>query len=554
MPQQPNESVGNPAKTESSYGTSVATRQTDLSLGVDERVRLMRDGVFNNASIVAGGVIGIILVPILLHGLGVESYGIWIVALSLVGVAGLFDCGLGQAVTREVAASLDRESTAESAKFVSTARNAYLLLGAAGGMVIAAAGLPMARGLHLPYGRNVAAVFLLAGAAFVAERLLTFSTAVLRGLRRFDASNALMIAMAIWRACGIIALLKLGRGLLTVMAWQALATAAAAWAGHWALRNLRREFRFGIGRPDWSILRAHLSFGLASQLTTVADVMLWQLVPVIVGFVLGSGWIAPFYIAQRFPLSLAPVIWSTAEALFPAVSQHQRDDDFTRTREILEVGTRWTVVIALPLCLVLILMAPELLQAWVGQHSPDTVVVLRLITLAVLVEGAAAASFQTLWGRGEVRSLVVISGALSGGSLALSLVLLPRLGVTGAAWGLLLPMLAASAAYTWTAARHCGTSLLHILDKASEGLLLPLLACLAVCTAVKNLGHPGWTVVITAASTAGLAYLICFGYSGARTEELLFFKNIATVPASLARSLGSRVRELTGSAGRRQQG
>jgi O-antigen/teichoic acid export membrane protein/SAM-dependent methyltransferase len=457
---------------------------------------------------------------------------------------GLFDFGLGLSVTREVGASLNREGRGEAARFVKAARNAYCLVGIAGAVLIAAVGLPLAGGLHLSAASRKTApeVFVLAGMAFLAERLLTFTMAVLRGLRRFDTSNALAIILALWRASGIIVLIKFGTGLLAVMTWQVVATGAAAWAGQAAVGDLEAQFRFGLGRLDWNVVRPHLAFGLASQLTNVTEVVIWQLAPVVVGLILGSGWIAPFYVAQKFPLALAPIIWSTAEALFPAVSQHQGDAEITRTRGILEVGTRWTIVVALPLCLVLTALAPELLQAWVGEVRPGTILVLRLITAAVFMEGVAAASYQVLWGRGEVRTLLIVSACLAVGSLGLSLALLPRIGMAGAAWGLLLPMLLAAAAYLEIASRICEVRVSGLLKSVFDGLLLPALALLVLVIGIKSLFGTGWTGVAAASLGGGLVYLISFILSGAREEELMLVRKLIEVPPTIGHHAYRRLR------------
>ncbi len=515
-------------------------------LGVDERIRLMHDGVINNSSLLVSGVVGIFLVPIMLRGLGVESYGLWIAALSVVGVVGLFDFGLGLSVTREVAASLNNASRSESARFVQAARNAFFLIGVAGGILIATLGLPLSRGLHLSAASREMApmVFVLAGVAFLAERLLTFTMAVLRGLRRFDISNLLAIIAALGRAFGIIALIKVGTGVLAVMIWQVVATGLAAWAGHAVVGGLEAEFRSDLGRLDWNLVRAHLPFGFASQVTTVAEVMIWQLVPVIVGLVLGSGWIAEYSIAQKFPTSVGPIIWSTADALFPAVSQHQSDPGIARTREILEIGTRWTVVLALPLCLGLLILAPELLQAWVGEVRPDTVLVLRLITAAVFLEGFAAASFQTLWGRGEMRTLLFIASCLALTTLGLTLALLPRMGIAGAAWGLLLSTLLGAIAYPNVASRICKVRVRDLVHTTFDGLLLPVLALLAISGSISYRSAPGWIGVIDSALGGGCGYLAAFFLVGARAEEKASVHKMLTVPLTVGRSVYRRLRRL----------
>jgi len=505
---------------------------TQPALEEDERVRLMRDGVFNNASLLISGLIGIVLVPVMLKGLGIESYGLWIAAFSLAGTVGLCDFGLGMSVTRELAASLSSGQGSETAPFVRAAGTIFFLVGVIGGILIATLGLPLSSGLHLSAAnRQIApAVFGLIGASFLADRLLAFTTAVLRGLRRFDITNLLAIIAALFRAAGIIVLIKVGTGLVAVLMWQVVATAAPACAGQWVVGKLEGKFRFRPGRFDGNMVRAHLPFGLASQLTTIVEVMIWDMVPLVVGLVLGSRWIAPYYIAQRFPTSVGPVIWSIAEALFPAVSQHQRDQEMARTREILEVGTRWIVVVALPLCLGLWIVAPKLLQAWVGNVPPGSTLILRLVTAAVFVEGVAAASIQVLWGRGALRTMVIIPCCVMVTSLGLSLVLLPRIGIVGAAWGLVVPMFLAASVYLHIGARTCGIRVVDLITTSSRGLLLPVLTFLAMGFSINAWTGPGWTSVVGTLLGGGLGYLITFLLTGAREEELMLVRRVVDVP------------------------
>ena len=175
-------------------------------------------------------------------------------------------------------------------------------------------------------------MFALAGASFLCDRLLALTTAVLSGLRRFDLTNSLATLAAIVRAIGIIVLIKTGSGVVAVMVWQGASTLGTAIAGQLMVRHLQPEFRLQVGRVDWDLLRTRLAFGLAIQLTSIVEIMIWDIAPLVVGLVLGSKWIVVYYIAQQFPISLGPVIWSTAEALFPAASQHRGDRGVDRMR------------------------------------------------------------------------------------------------------------------------------------------------------------------------------------------------------------------------------
>jgi O-antigen/teichoic acid export membrane protein/2-polyprenyl-3-methyl-5-hydroxy-6-metoxy-1,4-benzoquinol methylase len=509
------------------------------SLNVDERVRLMGDGILNSFNILITGLIGFLLIPIMLRGLGIENYGVWIAALSLVGVVGLFDFGLALTVTREVGASLDEPLKTETAKFVRAARNTFFLVGVIGAIAIACLGLPLSRDLHLSAlsQKTAPGVFVLAGLALFTDRLLASSTSILCGLRRFDLKNSLAVFTAIGRAAGIIVMIRLGIGLTWMMIWQVVSTGAAVWAGQVMIGRIAPEFRTNLGGVEWKFIHPHLLYGLAIQISNFAEIVLWDTIPLVVGLVLGSAWISTFYVAQKFPIAIAPFIWAIASALLPAISQHQHESGIAHTREILEVGTRWTMVVALPLCLGLFITAPQLLQAWVHEARPASALVLRLITVAVFVEGLGAAPYQLLWGRAEIRKLVTVSIALAASSLGLSLVLMRHMGIPGAGWGLLVPMLLASIAYMVIAAGICQIGIVHLLWTAFNGLFLPSLAFVAVGGGITHWSPGGWLSVIASCVGGGCAFLAVFFLYGARAEEKSLVEKLFLAPVELRRSI-----------------
>ena len=125
------------------------TIQPAASLDASERLRLMRDGIINNASVLISGIIGILLVPLMLKGLGAESYGLWVVATTMAAMLAVLDFGLYWSVTREVSSDLPGETQEDTRRFVETAGNAYALIGLAGALFLGTLGFPMSDILHL---------------------------------------------------------------------------------------------------------------------------------------------------------------------------------------------------------------------------------------------------------------------------------------------------------------------------------------------------------------------------------------------------------------------
>ncbi|MGC1616486.1 MAG: hypothetical protein WA736_17540, partial [Candidatus Acidiferrum sp.] len=67
---------------------------------------LARNTVWNLIGNGAPLIVAVFSIPILIHGLGKDRFGVLTLAWALIGYAGLFDMGLGRALTQLVAKKL----------------------------------------------------------------------------------------------------------------------------------------------------------------------------------------------------------------------------------------------------------------------------------------------------------------------------------------------------------------------------------------------------------------------------------------------------------------
>ena len=523
------------------------------SLALEPRLRLMRDGIINNLGFFISSAMGIVLVPIMLTGLGPELYGLWIAALATVSIAGLFEPGLGWPVMREVAATRRHENRDETIRFVSAAGNAFLSIGLLGAVVLGLLGLSLATELHLgPEAQRLApAVFALAGLAFLANQASAFTLLVLTGLRRFDVVNTVAVVESFLRVSGVFLLLHMGFGLLPVVAWWVAATGTGAVVGQLFISRLDPPLRFRPARLEWSSLRRHMPYGLSSKIVMMAGSLGWLATPLLISLVRGSAAVVPYHIGQKFPLAILRISGRASDVFFPAASEvASAEDSAVLTREILALGLRWSVLLSLPLCLVLGIIAPGLLRAWIGEAQTEPLQILYLLAAAVFVAGLGDVPLHVVWARQAIGRAVGVVGVTGLTALGLIVWLLVRMGPAGAAWGVLLYMIVSSICFLFLSARECGARVPDLLWTAFQGLLIPGMACAAAAFLVMLLVPAGsWLGVIGAAAAAGTAYAFTLYHSGAREEERALarasFHLVATVVRSgnrLARWLFRRVR------------
>jgi O-antigen/teichoic acid export membrane protein len=513
----------------------------------DDGRRLIVDGLVNYSGMAVAAVVGILLVPLMLGRLGTDRYGLWLAAIALSAALRAVDLGLGLVVVREVAGAAGEQRHRRAAPLVNAAAGAHLLLGLAGAVLIAAAAVVLTVPLRLPVDVQpmVVPVFSLLGIAFIAEQWIVFASAVLTGLRRFGTLNLIGIALVLTRAVGIVVLLVLGSSLVTIAGWYATATFITAGFAVAAVRATPGGDGVGLPRWNWRLLRRHVPFGLASFATGTAAGMSWQALPFLTAVLLGAGAVVPLHLGQKIPLALTGLYTRLASVVFPAASEHQRTNNVEGTQAVLKTGSRLLLHLMVPIVVVSLFAAPGLLHVWVGDPAPGVVLIFRVTLLAVLADALGSVASSVLWGRGQMRPVLVTTllstAAVAGGAV----LVLPRLGPGGGAALLALVFAAASVAFWVLASRAAEVRPLHFARVSGRGIALPLFACAAASAAVLAVPGPATLLQLVSAYATGTgAYLWMLARYGHTAEEAAIGARAARIPRQLflpaARRIGAR--------------
>lgn len=498
----------------------------------------MRDGVINYSAPLISSLAGLVLVPIMLSALGSETYGLWIAALAVAGLVGVVNLGLSWSVTRAVAMRPEALPPNERMRIVNSLATVYLVVGMAGALLIAVVGLGLSDRLHLT-GHTVGiapTVFALVAVAFIGDQIVAFASAVFVGLRRFDVLNAIAIVTSLGRLVGIVVLLAAGAGLVAIVAWQVVVSALTATVARLVLKKLAPEYRVRPARVPLALLRPHLGFGVTSVLATAASGLFFQTASLLIGLVRGSIALTAYTVGQKFPLAVSAMLWQVAVVAFPVAVRGTHAKDTTDLRRTLTVGTRWVVVLTIPICIELAILAPNLLHSWLGHVPGAAPGVLRITTAAVLVDALGFCAMVLLWGAGGERRILQILAVVVAVNIGSSLGLLYLLGLSGPALGFLLSMVVGSAALLYFAAGNCSIRPMSLLRQTLGGLALPTTLCAASTAALTFAIDPrGWFGVIGIAIVGASVYVLALAITGARPEERMFGRDVLRGLADVAR-------------------
>lgn len=362
--------------------------------------RLARNAAWNLVGLGLPLVAGLVAIPLLVAGLGTARFGVLTLAWVVSGYFSLFDLGLGRAVTKLVAERLGRDDRSEIGALAWTALSLMTLIGlAAMPLIIALSRWLVDKVLAIPielHAESYRAFFWMAvSVPFVIST--TGLRAVMEAHQQFARVNAIRVPMGIFTFVGPLAVLPFSQdlGLLCAVL---TAGRAVAWLVHLQLCR-------GVlgGRPvlDRRLVRPLLGFGGWMTVSSVIGPVMVYLDRFFIGAVLSVTAVA--YYATPFEVVTKLLIIPTALSgvLFPALSTTWagRPGDAAR---LLDRGTRYLFLMLFPLVLVIVGLAREGLQLWLGaEFALNSGRVLQWLAVGVLVNGLAQLPLALVHGAGR---------------------------------------------------------------------------------------------------------------------------------------------------------
>jgi O-antigen/teichoic acid export membrane protein len=487
-----------------------------------ERVRIIRSGLINYVGPLASSVLGLVAIPLLLRSLGLHSYGLWIAVVSMVATIGAIDFGTGSALLRAVAGASTPGERAAIAPFVVGTWKAFgwIALGGALGIVVVGAVSAQVAGLT-PELRREAYFAWSAGAALaIGQTAMARATYMLQGLHRFDSANVLSVLLSVLRVGGSVPLALGGFGLAAVAWWQAAVTIAVAVAAERAVARIEPEFRLRRMPFPWVKLRELAGFSLGSQAVQVALAFVSEsALPLFAGAVMGPAAIVSLSVGQKFPSAVGQLASSSAQVFYPAAASHA--DSPEGMRGFLALSTRWLALLTLGPCLVLAVIAPAILQVWIGRSTPATVTIFRLMAATIFIGSLLEGSLNAMWGTGDTAGVlrIVLLFGMPATLLAIPLMLL--IGIAGAGWAFLACTTAMTIAFVRKASGAYGLDPWRLIRESLGGLAWPVGATLVVTVALDAAVRPSsWVGVAAIAICGGLVYVGVLVRVGLRPDEI----------------------------------
>ena len=384
---------------------------------------------------------GFFLTPFILHHIGATQYGLWALVGSVVAYGSLLDFGIGTILIRYIAELYALRQQEDAGKLIVTALYLYsciavivFLLG-----VAIAPGFPRLFNVPADQVSTATSLVLLMGSGVGISILCTLTTAILRGLQRYDINSLLnTIAVGLY-VVGAVVVLLMGGDVLQLVVVSIAVKVFMQIPAIWFIRRLAPELHLVWQGPSKRWMQKILSFGSWLFVLEVSGRVQTKTDELVIGAFLPVSSITPFAIARRLGEVGQIISDQFIKVLLPLASQLTAENDLAALRSVYITSTRVTLAILAPIFCILVLLGKWVLTAWVGTAYAGYAHLVSILALAILIDTSAWPAGSILQGLAKPRPLALMSACGAIANLALSILLVRRLGLTGVALGTLIP-------------------------------------------------------------------------------------------------------------------
>lgn len=395
----------------------------------------------NGVGMIIGFAASMVLTPLVLHSLGEETYGLWVLITSFSiasGYLSILDFGIQSSVVKFVAEHSARDEQGGLNQVVSASLYLFVGLSVVGAIALALFGhFFLTSVFRIP--PHLVPIMRLLLDLLAIQTLFEFPglalSAVIDGLQRYDIQRAAQIVYVLVYSVAIYVLVTAGFGVLAIgVTSLALALVRTAYFAL-TVGRLMPRLRF-TRRFDRRVLSRVARFSGKVFLIRMNALVYYAMDKTLIAAMLSSTLLTLYDVASKLRnVALAPLSLITSQ-IVPIAARREGLGDEAGLRRLFLTGTKYQLALALPGAVAVYILADPFIRLWVGPSYAQAVPLAQLFVVYVVLDAAVSVGYNVMIGMGAVGSLVLIQVFTTTGlNLLVSVILTPRIGVAGVIWG-----------------------------------------------------------------------------------------------------------------------
>jgi O-antigen/teichoic acid export membrane protein len=382
----------------------------------------------------------LISVPLTLHYLGVERFGMWMTISSLIAMLAFADFGIANGVLSAVAEAHGRDDRAALQRIVSS--GFFMLTAIAAGLLVLFVALYAHVAWHAVFNVQSELARAEAGPA-LAVFVACFACAIpLAVVQRVQMGLQQGFLASLWQCVG--SLCALAGVLLAIRLQSGLPWLVLALAGAPLMAALLNSLHFYLrSRPDLRPRLTSFTSSQARQLGRTGSLFFVLQIAVAIAFtsdsiviaqLLGASAVANYVVPEKLfgliPLALGMVF----APLWPAYGEAIARGDSEWVSRTLKRSMLLCFSIAGAASILALAFGQTILRLWVGDAVMPSLSLLLALGLWKVMEAVGGALAMFLNGAQVIATQIAVAVSTAAAAIILKIILVPTLGVAGTVW------------------------------------------------------------------------------------------------------------------------
>lgn len=409
--------------------------------------KVLRSSLTSN---LVSGLVGLVIVPVVLHGIGVRGYGEWATLAAILAIGQLAQSGVGTEIARRVATSHGERDPAAIRQAVRQGVTVLTGLAACVEIVAIATARPVVDLVFTTVsgGERGQLTLLLIGifTLFAIGLVGTGYFSILVGLQRSDYTAWSNVASLLFSAIATVVGIAAGLGLWALFVANCVQL-AVSWVGPViGVRRFAPGLGFGLVRVSRTVVIGFIGMPAMLVLASASDVFDSQVDKLVLTHTVGPKASAMFQIGTGLVQSVRGVALIPLAVMLAGTAELYRSNP-ARLRQLETLTESSVQAIAAISAGGLVLFATPFLATWLGPGYGDAALSVRVLAVAALLNTWAAPWTYYAIGRRRYHYVLIAASVTLVVNASATILLTTRIGLPGA----LIGSLAGNAAGTATA-------------------------------------------------------------------------------------------------------
>jgi len=407
------------------------------------QARLLATGSLVQQGVQVTGLLALLaIVTVLARRLSLDEFGVYGLLSSLAGYLLVIQNSAASAAVRNMAAARGQEARDRT---FSTAALIYAAAGALTGLLIAGVGVILSLAVDLDPGLQGRAQLgaVLLGAVTAVGWPITVYRDAMRARQLFVRAAGIEMASLVLFAALVLGLTYSGGGLAVLIAASGTIPLFAGLGAAIATRVSGLPFHFKPGAATRAEAKDFARLAWYVSITEAAGVVVYALDRVVLGVFASAATVGLYEGPVRAHNLLRALNGALSVTALPSASRYFAENDHRRLSELLVRGVRYTLALIVPLTVTGMVLAPDLLEVWLGPGFREGGLAMAILMSYWLVNGCTGVVQAIIVAGGSANRLARIAWPVALSNLAISVPLTVALGLEGVAIGTAVPYFAA---------------------------------------------------------------------------------------------------------------